>query len=138
MKLRVILIIVACLILTGCDTSNSAVEQAGAQAAEQWLSIVDGGSYEKSWVETDPLFQSQMSKTDLVNALGKIRQPLGANISRSLVEAESSSTLSGAPDGEYVVTIFEASFDQKKSATETVTVTMSGNGKWKVVGYFIK
>ena len=50
----------------------------------------------------------------------------------------SNSTLSGVPDGEYVVTTFEASFAQKKNAIETVTVVLSGSGKWKVVGYFIK
>jgi len=138
MKLRAILIVIGSLILTVCDESNSAVEQAGALAAEQWLSIVDSGSYEESWGEAGPLFQSQISRTSWVNALESIRQPFGANTTRSLVTAEYNSKLSGVPDGEYIVAIFEASFAQKKNAIETVTVVMSGTGEWKVLGYFIK
>ena len=138
MKMRVLSIIAGCLLLIGCNSSNSEVEQAGAQAAEQWLSVVDSGSYEESWIETAPLFQSHVSKTKWVEIIGNTRQPFGANLSRSLVKAEYSPTLSGAPDGEYVVSKFDSSFEQKASAIETVTVGLSNDGKWKVMGYFIK
>ncbi|MEW6584469.1 MAG: DUF4019 domain-containing protein, partial [Nitrospirota bacterium] len=46
-------------------------------------------------------------------------------------------SLPGAPDGEYVVIEFETSFENKKSAVETVTPMMD-SGKWRVSGYYIK
>jgi hypothetical protein len=46
--------------------------------------------------------------------------------------------LFGPPDGEYVVIQFETSFENKKSAIETVTPMLDQDGKWRVSGYFIK
>tara|TARA_B100000809_G_scaffold129085_1_gene127103 strand:- start:1964 stop:2242 length:279 start_codon:yes stop_codon:yes gene_type:complete len=56
---------------------------------------------------------------------------------RSLDKTSYATSLPGAPDGEYVVSLFKSSYDNKESAIETVTVTKSEDG-WKVVGYFIK
>jgi len=50
----------------------------------------------------------------------------------------STTTLPGAPDGEYVVFQFNASFDQKAAAVETVTAIREKDGTWHVGGYFIK
>ncbi len=47
-------------------------------------------------------------------------------------------SLPGAPDGKYVVIQFKTSFENKKSATETITPMMDNDGKWRVSGYFIK
>ena len=138
MKIRIISIIVGCLILIGCNASNSEAEKAGAQAAEQWLSIVDSGEYAQSWVESAAFFQANVSQTEWVKKLENVRQSFGASLDRSRAKAEYSSTLPGAPDAEYVVVKFEASFEQKAIAIETVTVVMSDEGRWKVIGYFIK
>jgi hypothetical protein len=46
-------------------------------------------------------------------------------------------TAPGAPDGEYVIILFDTSFENKKSAVETVTPMMDG-GTWRVSGYYIK
>lgn len=47
-------------------------------------------------------------------------------------------TLPGAPDGEYVVIQFKASFENKKAAVETVTPLLDKDGQWRVSGYFMK
>jgi hypothetical protein len=49
-----------------------------------------------------------------------------------------SQSLPGAPDGEYVVIQFATSFENKKSAIETVTPMLDSDGEWRVSGYFIK
>jgi ribosomal protein S17E len=41
-------------------------------------------------------------------------------------------------NGVYVVIEFESSFENKKSAVETVTPMMDKDGKWRVSGYYIK
>ena len=138
MRLRIISIIVGCLILIGCSASNSESEKAGAQAAQQWLSIVDSGAYAQSWVESAVFFQANISQAEWVRKLENVRQSVGENLERSLVKADYTSTLPGAPDAEYVVAVFKASFKHKVNAIETVTVAMSDEGRWKVAGYFIK
>jgi ribosomal protein S17E len=40
--------------------------------------------------------------------------------------------------GEYVVIQFETSFENKKTAVETVTPMMDKDGIWRVSGYYIK
>jgi hypothetical protein len=47
-------------------------------------------------------------------------------------------SLPGAPDGEYVVIQFGTSFENKKTAIETVTPMLDKDGKWRVSGYYIK
>lgn len=136
--MRVLSIFFGCLLLFGCNASSSEAEKIAAQSAEQWLTIVDSEAYEKSWSESADLFQSSISQTQWVKMLGKVRQPLGANSGRSLEKTEYATTLPGAPDGEYVVATFSASFEKKAKAIETVTVAMSDEGTWKLVGYFIK
>jgi hypothetical protein len=47
-------------------------------------------------------------------------------------------SLPGAPDGRYVVIQYKTSFENKSSATETVTPMLDRDQKWRVSGYFIK
>ncbi|NOX96543.1 MAG: DUF4019 domain-containing protein, partial [Nitrospirae bacterium] len=67
-----------------------------------------------------------------------IRKPLGKNISRELKSKRYRTSLPGAPDGKYVVIQFKSSFENKKSALETVTPMLDKDGKWRVSGYYIK
>jgi hypothetical protein len=70
--------------------------------------------------------------------LQAVRKPLGKPISRQVKTKTYKTSLPGAPDGEYVVIQFETSFENKKSAIETVTPMMDKDGTWRVSGYFIK
>jgi hypothetical protein len=49
-----------------------------------------------------------------------------------------STTLPGAPDGEYVVIQYQTSFANKKASVETVTPMREKDGRWRVSGYFIR
>jgi hypothetical protein len=44
----------------------------------------------------------------------------------------------GAPDGNYVVMQFATRFENKQAATETVTVLQEQDGTWEAAGYYIK
>jgi len=44
----------------------------------------------------------------------------------------------GGPDGQYVIIEFAASFENKKTAIETVTPMLEKDGVWRVAGYYIK
>ncbi|KPJ71393.1 hypothetical protein AMJ52_08655, partial [candidate division TA06 bacterium DG_78] len=63
---------------------------------------------------------------------------LGKLVSRTVKSAKYTTSLPGAPDGEYVVIQYEASFENKQSAIETVTPMKDTDGAWRVSGYYIK
>jgi hypothetical protein len=113
-------------------------EKAAQVAAEAWLSVVDAGNYAKSWTEAAVGFKRVVDQPGWEKALDGVRAPLGKVFSRTLKTAKYSTTLPGAPDGEYVVIQFDTSFEKKQSAVETVTPMKESDGRWRVSGYFIK
>ncbi|MDH3746344.1 MAG: DUF4019 domain-containing protein [Acidobacteriota bacterium] len=117
-------------------TGNEKEEQAIA-AAEAWLGLVDAGDYSKSWEGAAALFRKAVTQQQWIQSLNGVRKPLGRLVSRRVKSKQYLTQLPGAPDGDYVVIQFAASFENKKTAVETVT-PMLDDGVWKVSGYFIK
>ena len=128
--------LISALVILLFSTTCLADELKETSAAAAWLSVVDSGNYEKSWHQAAPFFQRQLSSEQWVQALSKVRAPLGELLSRQAQNTSRHSTLPGAPIGEYVVIIFATNFEQKQSATETITVSKVG-AEWRVAGYFI-
>ena len=118
--------------------ARHSAEEAAVSAAEAWLSLVDNGKYAESWDEAAQYFKDAVSRKQWQQALQAARTPLGKNISRELKSKSYRTSLPGAPDGNYVVIQFEASFENKKSAIETITPMLDKDGKWRVSGYYIK
>ena len=100
--------------------------------------MVDNRRYVESWNEAAQDFKSAISKDQWEKAIQAARKPLGKNLSRELISKSYHTSLPGAPDGKYVVLQFKTSFENKKSATETITPVMDKDGKWRVSGYYIK
>jgi hypothetical protein len=113
-------------------------ERAAESAALEWLTLVDEGKYAESWEETAEYFKNAVGKGQWDQSMRAFRKPLGNAVERKAKSAVYATSLPGAPDGEYVVVEFSTSFENKKSATETVTPMMDGDGKWRVSGYYIK
>ena len=113
-------------------------EKAAAKVAESWLKLVDNGDYDKSWKEVSEYLRNLVTMEQFGQSVKPVRSPLGKVISRKVKSTTYATSLPGAPDGEYVVVQFETSFENKKSAVETVTPKLDKDGKWRVSGYFIK
>ncbi len=113
-------------------------EKAAIAATEKWLRIVDEGKYSESWEESSEYFKQAVQPDQWEQAVQTVREPLGKLISRKVKSASYKTSLPGAPDGQYVVIQFNTSFENKKSAIETVTPKMDKNGMWRVSGYYIK
>jgi len=118
--------------------ADSGREKAAVAVAEKWLTLIDEGNYKKSWKQAADYFKSAVSQEQWVQSLQAVRQPLGKIISRKVKDATYLTTMPGAPDGEYVVIRFDTSFQNKKSAVETVTPMLDKDGRWRVSGYYIK
>ena len=113
-------------------------ERSAQQAAESWLAFTDTGKYAESWNQAGEIFRSAITKEQWVKTIHAVRGPLGKLLSRRLRSAEFTTTLPGAPDGQYVVIQYETVFEKKKAAIETITPMLENDGKWRVSGYFIK
>lgn len=133
LALAIVMLLTAPIVLA--QNQNS---EAGQKAADRWLAVVDKGDYAASYERASSLFKSAVSKDDWVQKVKAVRDPLGKVVSRKLQNAQYTTTLPGAPDGEYVVCQYQTSFENKKSAIETVVTMLDKDEQWKVSGYFIK
>ena len=135
----VCLSLAAIVFFSGCSSrSNPQAETAAVAAAKAWLSLVDREMYAESWQEAAQFFKGAVQKDQWIQAMQSGRKPFGKNLSRELKSKDYRKTLPGAPDGEYVVIQFTASFENKKSAVETITPMLDKDGQWRVSGYFMK
>ena len=122
-------------VASGADVTQ---KKDALNAAENWLALIDKGEYPESWKEAADYFKTAVSQNQWLNSLQAIRKPLGKLNSRTMKSETYKTSLPGAPDGEYMVIQFTTSFENKKSAIETVTPMKDKDGKWRVSGYFIK
>ena len=128
----VLLILATALVAHGQQKS-----QIAAESATRWLGYVDANDYSKSWETAAPSFQKAITKEDWEKQLAAVRGPLGMALSRDQAAATYTTQLPGLPDGEYVIVREQTSFEHKKSAVETITLSYERD-KWRVSGYFIK
>ena len=118
--------------------SQTTAEKAAEGSATKWLGLVDTGDYAASWDEAAQFFKNAVSKDRWKEQIKAVRAPLGKLNSRKLKSATSTTSLPGAPDGQYVVIQYDCSFEHKTSAVETVTPMLDKDGLWRVSGYFIR
>lgn len=127
------------VLMSAIAHAQEATDVAEAEkAAQQWLALTDAERYAESWHAAASVFQSSISQVNWTNALASARTPLGRLLSRSLTSANYSRSLPGAPEGEYVVIRYTTQFENKPTATETVTPMKEKDGLWRVSGYFIR
>ena len=112
-------------------------ETAAIAAADAWLALVDAGQYEASWLRSASLLRNAVSTEQWAESVNAARGAFGSFVSREVVSADFQTSLPGAPDGEYVVIRYRATFEKKQAALETVT-PMREDSAWKVAGYYIR
>ena len=113
-------------------------EKAAQLAAETWLGVVDEGKYDESWRTAASIFQQAVPQDKWVEQVGMVRNAFGKASGRKLRVIKYMTSVPGAPDGQYVILQYEATFENKKNAVETITPTLDKDGSWKVSGYYIK
>ena len=127
------------LAAAGCGSAgNPEAEKLAIESAGEWLELVDSGDYGGSWQEAAAHFKSAITRDGWKQAIGSARQPFGAVVSRTLKSKTYVTSLPGAPDGEYVVILYDTAFENKQASVETVTPMRDSDGTWRVSGYFVK
>lgn len=117
---------------------EASTKEEAVGAAKAWLGLVDQGDYAESWKQTAEYFRKAVTQDQWLQSMTAYREPLGKVIFRTLKSSNYTEALPGAPDGKYVVILFNTSFENKKSAVETVTPMLCKDGTWRVSGYYIK
>ncbi len=139
MKLLIGIAALALLMAAPARSARADTPEAAAEAAAlAWLGLVDAADYAQSWTSGAEYFRNSILEAQWVTSVAQVRGPLGALKSRRLMSAKYARSLPGAPDGEYVVLQFAASFEKKAAATETVTPMKDADGHWRVSGYYIR
>lgn len=131
-----ILALVLCAVAFAQDPA--AKQKVAQQNAQNWLALVDAGSYGQSWQEASSFFQSKISKSDWEKALQQVRSPLGAVSNRTVIASAYQTDLPNAPKGEYVVLQYKTNFAGMGAGVETVSLMFDHDGKWRIAGYFVK
>jgi len=111
------------------------------QAMESWLGIIDKGDYIKSWDEAAQSFKKGVTSEKWTEMAKGVRAPLGKMIVRSSNGAIYQTGLlsaTGIRQGQYVIAQFDTTFENLKSARETVTFEKEADGTWRASGYYIK
>jgi hypothetical protein len=125
--------IVLVLILSGhLVQAQEPAPSAARVAVQTWLALVDSRSYADSWETAASIFKGAITRDKWQAAVQSARGPLGRLKSRTLKNP------SAPPVGDSAVFQFEASFEKKSAAVETVTAVKEGDGTWHVAGYIIK
>jgi len=112
-------------------------ERKAIDSARAWLELMDNQQYAESWEETAEFFKSGVPKQSWHATMSILREPFGKMISRELIFQEYTTSIQGAPDGEYVVIHYTTSFEHNTSARETIRTMLDNDNSWRVVGYYL-
>jgi hypothetical protein len=107
------------------------------KAADQWLALVDAGKYRESWDAASSSFKSSVTRADWVKKAAAARNPTGRLLSRKLTKSTLVKNPPNLPPGQYVAIQYQSSFQNVKSAVETVVPMLDKDGKWRVTDYIV-
>ena len=119
------------------DDPHAADELAAERQALGFVGYLDQGRFADSYAYTSMLIRSQLDREAFSTQIQKTRAGTGALQSRELMDANYATTVPGAPEGQYVILHYHASFANRQDAVETVTLAFA-KGYWRVAGYYIK
>lgn len=116
--------------------ATAAEAVAPTEAALTFLTTVDAGDYEKTWVDASPVLRNATNKTTWLMLLRTSRAALGTLQERKRTGAGLVDKLKDLPDGRYAVVAFESTF-ANTTLEEKVTLVFIDDA-WKIVGYHLK
>ena len=131
-------LMVAVVALTAMPAAAATITPEGEAAAAigtKWLTLLDEQKYEESWKQAGSMFREQVSEEQWLGALKASRGPLGGLVSRKATRVDFTTTLRGAPDGEYCIIHYTTEL-KAKTITERLTLVKE-DGAWQVSAYAI-
>lgn len=116
--------------------SNEQAVDAAKEAAQEWFALLDADKYEATWEEGATLIKSKVTAEQWATQIRQAHMSLDSLRPRSHVAARYTTSLPNAPEGEYVIAQYEATYGEENTI-ETISLKKD-DGNWRVAGYFIK
>ncbi len=137
-----VVLIIACLAIIVMPRIHQEPDPDKAAAATatatQFLELVDADQFASSWSASADLLKQKVTKEEWVEKLSRLRTVAGPLVERRSKDVSYSTAAKESPDGEYIKLVFDSNFQKKENATETVTVMLEEDSRWRVAGYFIQ
>ncbi len=116
----------------------AAQEDSLRETAESFLELLDGGSYQQAWWEGSELLHMTSSLDQWVDEVRVRRELFGEFKERSVKSGVSRTSLSGFPDGDFEILLFDSRFENKQKGLEMLVFVKSPYGDWKLVSYRLR
>jgi hypothetical protein len=108
------------------------------RAAREWLELTDRFDGIGSREAAGKRFKAAMTADQWSLALRRERSPLGKLEQRTLLQTLFEKSFDGLPEGDYALVSFRSAFANRPDARETVTLEREADGRWRVIGYFLR
>jgi hypothetical protein len=119
------------------EDAHAAEEQAAERQALGFLGYLDNGHFADSYAYTGVLIRNSLDREAYAAKVQTARSGVGTLQGRELIDASYTTSVPGAPEGQYVVLHYHVGFTNRQDAIETVTLAFA-KGYWRVSGYYIK
>jgi hypothetical protein len=118
------------------DAPHAADIAAARQVAEAWIQLLDQGRFDEAYQQMGPTARRQISQQQWREQLKATREKSGKLDSRIFQYPNFTTTLRGAPAGEYVVLNYLCTFASHRSSPETIVMAKGAAG-WHVAGFSV-
>jgi hypothetical protein len=116
---------------------HAAEELAAQRQALGFLGYLDEGRFADSYAYTGMLLRARADRESFASQIQSARTGTGALQARELIDASYSTSVEGAPEGQYVILHYHSNFANRQDTVETITLALA-KGYWRVDGYYIK
>jgi hypothetical protein len=129
---------VALSIAAWADTppDHAAQVSAATEQAAAWLGALDLGQYDLAWNGLATVMQTGSTQEQWTIDMRAPWEKLGKVVGRELQRSEFSTTVRGAPTGQYVTATYLSHFSDAAPILETVLLSFE-DGRWRVAGYSV-
>ncbi len=102
--------------------------------ALEWLAVVDKGDFGNAYDMTTKALQFTMPRNEWVPMMKAMKGSKGEVTERKVIDIRTAKDPKGAPQGDYMIFIYETTFSNGKKATEILSL-QEYNGVWRVYSY---
>ncbi len=138
MKRQFVALLLLLFCMSAIHASDSDILEKVERSARSWLELVDNDEYVESWRKSSVELREKISESDWIKSITATRVPLGSADNRYIATAGQTKSLSGLPNGEYIVLQFYTRFTNKGLVMETIALAKQQNGDWLVAEYTAK
>ncbi|MCM2263873.1 MAG: DUF4019 domain-containing protein [Desulfuromonadales bacterium] len=136
-RLGIFLALLLILLLPCPSWATGDEQQQVAVAARHFVTLLDAGDAELAWRQLTPLAQILKHQEQWLLLHKTLRKAYGPLDKRDLRGVTLQHRYAMLPDGRYANVQFDTVFSNKRTAVETIILTLSEDGRWLVHDYVI-